>query len=104
MIGGGSGNSDYGISSNDNSNSNNSNNNNNSSNGNGNGNGNGSCSKNDALDGGGERREKGSPGQPKIDNVSLGAALPQAGELSLEEDVSGGLGRHLGLVSTTFLM
>ena len=26
------------------------------------------------------------------------------GELSLEEDTSGGLGRHLGLFSTTFLM
>lgn len=26
------------------------------------------------------------------------------GELSLEEDVAGGLGRHLGVTSTTFLM
>ena len=28
----------------------------------------------------------------------------QAGELSLDETASGGLGRHLGLFSTTFLM
>ena len=26
------------------------------------------------------------------------------GELSLEEDIAGGLGRHLGVASTTFLM
>ena len=26
------------------------------------------------------------------------------GELTLEEDVAGGLGRHLGVTSTTFLM
>ena len=28
----------------------------------------------------------------------------QPGELTLEEDAAGGLGRHLGLFSTTFLM
>jgi len=28
----------------------------------------------------------------------------QAGELSLDETVAGGLGRHLGVFSTTFLM
>ena len=28
----------------------------------------------------------------------------QPGELSLEEDTAGGMGRHLGLFSTTFLM
>lgn len=28
----------------------------------------------------------------------------QPGELSFEEDTAGGLGRHLGLYSTTFLM
>jgi len=28
----------------------------------------------------------------------------QAGELSLDETASGGLGRHLGVFSTTFLM
>ena len=28
----------------------------------------------------------------------------QPGELSFEEDTAGGLGRHLGLFSTTFLM
>lgn len=30
--------------------------------------------------------------------------LLEPGELSFEEDTRGGLGRHLGLVSTTFLM
>ena len=29
---------------------------------------------------------------------------PAVGELALEEDAAGGLGRHLGLFSTTFLM
>ena len=28
----------------------------------------------------------------------------QPGELSLKEDTAGGMGRHLGLTSTTFLM
>lgn len=28
----------------------------------------------------------------------------EVGELSFEEDTRGGLGRHLGIVSTTFLM
>lgn len=30
--------------------------------------------------------------------------IVEPGELTFEEDTSGGLGRHLGLVSTTFLM
>jgi len=30
--------------------------------------------------------------------------LPSAGEQGLGENAAGGLGRHLGLVSTTFLM
>jgi hypothetical protein len=30
--------------------------------------------------------------------------IPEAGELSFEENIRGGLGRHLGLTSTTFLM
>lgn len=29
---------------------------------------------------------------------------PQPGDLTLEQDTAGGLGRHLGLFSTTFLM
>ena len=37
------------------------------------------------------------------DNVVTDHIL-QPGELSIEDDVAGGLGRHLGLYSTTFLM
>ena len=40
---------------------------------------------------------------PQHDNPPAENPL-QSGELSLEEDVAGGLGRHLGLFSTTFLM
>lgn len=34
----------------------------------------------------------------------ISAAAPQTGEQALSENTSGGLGRHLGLFSTTFLM
>lgn len=33
-----------------------------------------------------------------------GGAHPKTGQLDLEEDAKGGLGRHLGVFSTTFLM
>lgn len=49
----------------------------------------------------------GSPalGQKSGNDVEPDAdAIVQPGELSFEEDTSGGLGRHLGLFSTTFLM
>ena len=43
-----------------------------------------------------------SPHHSDVDDVALRVVHP--GELTFEEDVAGGLGRHLGLVSTTFLM
>ena len=46
-----------------------------------------------------------SPVNSEIDDGALRAVhAVHPGELSFEEDVAGGLGRHLGLVSTTFLM
>jgi hypothetical protein len=45
--------------------------------------------------------------EPEDDTASSTGFIPkdaQAGELSLDETASGGLGRHLGLFSTTFLM
>ncbi len=44
--------------------------------------------------------EKGGVFEDTVDH----APLLQAGELTLDEAAKGGLGRHLGLVSTTFLM
>ena len=42
---------------------------------------------------------------PHTENAELDAVhIVQPGDLSLEEDTAGGLGRHLGLFSTTFLM
>lgn len=42
---------------------------------------------------------------PHIGKAELDAVHTiQPGDLSLEEDTAGGLGRHLGLFSTTFLM
>ena len=43
-----------------------------------------------------------SPHHSDVDDVALGMVQP--GELTFEEDTAGGLGRHLGLTSTTFLM
>lgn len=43
-------------------------------------------------------------GGPKADEPAEADATLQPGELSFEEDTAGGLGRHLGLWSTTFLM
>lgn len=42
---------------------------------------------------------------PHTEKAELDAVhTVQPGDLSLEEDTAGGLGRHLGLFSTTFLM
>jgi len=38
------------------------------------------------------------------DGEPLADQIIEPGGLSFEEDVSGGMGRHLGLFSTTFLM
>ncbi len=48
-----------------------------------------------------------SPGGEKAADVGVDVTTEptlQAGELSLEEAAHGGMGRHLGLISTTFLM
>ena len=46
-----------------------------------------------------------SPDNSEVDDSALRAVHEvHPGELSFEEDVAGGLGRHLGLFSTTFLM
>ena len=42
-------------------------------------------------------------GEIQQDKDGIGYGL-HPGELTLEEDVAGGLGRHLGVASTTFLM
>lgn len=45
--------------------------------------------------------------EPENDTASSPEFIPkdaQAGELTLDETASGGLGRHLGVFSTTFLM
>lgn len=41
---------------------------------------------------------------PENSDEPEGNALLQPGELSFEQVTAGGLGRHLGLFSTTFLM
>ncbi len=45
-----------------------------------------------------------SPSQDSEDENIRDKRLLEPGELSLADDTSGGLGRHLGLFSTTFLM
>ncbi len=45
-----------------------------------------------------------SPSQDGEDEKLGDERLLEPGELSFAEDTSGGLGRHLGLFSTTFLM
>ena len=43
-------------------------------------------------------------GIPAVDKSLQAGVTLQAGELTLEESSAGGIGRHLGLVSTTLLM
>lgn len=43
-------------------------------------------------------------GGAKAGEVAEADAILRPGELSFDEDTAGGLGRHLGLWSTTFLM
>lgn len=47
--------------------------------------------------------EEGSPTRP-AKGEPLADALHNPGELSFEEDTAGGMGRHLGITSTTLLM
>ena len=55
----------------------------------------------DAVDDG--SKGIGEAGEIQQDKDGVGHGL-HPGELTLEEDVAGGLGRHLGVASTTFLM
>ena len=51
-----------------------------------------------------ERESASLPGSDKAVTVSDADNLLKPGELSYAEVTAGGLGRHLGLFSTTFLM
>lgn len=42
--------------------------------------------------------------EESVVEIDANDGTPTAGELALEESAAGGLGRHLGLFSTTFLM
>lgn len=43
-------------------------------------------------------------GHNGVDHEHAADKIVKPGELTFEEDTAGGLGRHLGLFSTTFLM